>query len=426
MIKRYPNMSLEFIDKMLKEITGVDSSARGESMLKRAVSERMRVENIANIHEYKDCLVHSAREQQSLIDELMVTETWFFRDQVPFDTLAEYVGREWLSNKSFRTVNILSVPCATGEEPYSIAMSLLKCGLRRDQFSIDAVDISTRALRHAKRGVYGKHSFRNEDMDRELKKSFFNKRKNGYAVKDVVKNTVNFHHVNFWDDNFPKKHYDIIFCRNLLIYFDKESQAAAVEKLVARLAMGGVFLVGHAETLCVKNDGLRVFGGSGSYAYVKKPPRLVAEPEPEPVRRVELPEPQPQLKADKPAWLQQHVDASDRSGLTEEQSQRYLLEQAQRFIDEDNVLEAAVLCRKHIKRFPSSAQAYYLYGICFERDGFPQMADRLYHQAIQYEPDHYQALMRLAKSLEQQGDVIRANRYKERALRLLGVAPAGI
>ena len=110
--------------------------------------------------------VHSSElELQALIEEVVVSESWFFRDERPFDCLREYIRKRWLDNPLQPPVRVLSLACAGGEEPYSIAMVLQDLGLPARRFEIDAVDISNRGLAVARRGVYSLNAFRGVDAD---------------------------------------------------------------------------------------------------------------------------------------------------------------------------------------------------------------------------------------------------------------------
>lgn len=420
-------MSYEKIDQLLKKVTGVDSASRGPTMLKRALSERLRESGHVNAEDYYVFLTTSGKELQALIDELMVTETWFFRDKSPFNFLSEYVSGEG-APKSGQVLQILSVPCATGEEPYSIAIALCQAGLARHQYNINALDISQRAIRSAKRAVYGKHAFRNKDNE-EIKNRFFKRKKNGHKLNEEIKSAVAFHQINFWQDRPPLKEtfFDIIFCRNLLIYFDKTSQQRAIKRLYQLLAPNGLLFVGHAESLCVSPRLFSALRENGAFAYRKKQDAVTDDDNAEPCAYQPIYDPSaidqedPDMPGNIIAFSPAHQTQKKNRKTSEddEQNKRFELENAQRLIDEDYYFEAAILCQDHLQRFPDSAQAYFFLGMCYEQEGLYKVAIKMYRKAVRLEQDHYQALIHLSRLFQQTGDRVRADLYRYRAHRII-------
>ncbi|NJL10117.1 MAG: hypothetical protein HC908_07960 [Calothrix sp. SM1_7_51] len=171
----------------------------------------------------------------------------FFRDRKPFDYLINYVRSHWLSKPNRIPYRLLSVPCSTGEEPYSIAMTLMEAGLSSNQFRIDAMDISKQVIVKAQQGIYGKNSFRGEDfVDRNR---YFRQTSEGYEVCSFVRSTVNFQQSNILNlSSIIKAKYDIIFCRNLLIYLEPSACTQVFNILYSLLVTDGLLFVGSAET----------------------------------------------------------------------------------------------------------------------------------------------------------------------------------
>ena len=146
---------------------------------------------------YYQKLICSEQEFTELVETVTVPETWFFRTHQSFTALEGIAKHEWLPTHPNDVLHILSVPCSTGEEPYSIAMTLLDCGFQPAQFIIDAVDINNRNHYTAKQALYTRNSFRNQDLsfrDRHFKKSG-----SAYQLADRVKHTVNFIQGNLLD-----------------------------------------------------------------------------------------------------------------------------------------------------------------------------------------------------------------------------------
>ena len=240
------------VEALLRQKIGLDAAVFTGDTLARAVQSRMAKRGITNISVYLNQLHLSVQELEALIEAVIVPETWFFRDKAPFALLQNYVENEWRRINPGRVLRVLSVPCSTGEEPYSIAIALIEAGLNPDQFHIDAIDISRRSLQLAQRAIYDKHSFRGTDLP--FQQRYFTRTTAGitvgYCLCEAVRQSVHFQYGNIVDLAFAidKLPYDIIFCRNLLIYFDQLSRERTIQVLDRLLNLQGLLFVGHAET----------------------------------------------------------------------------------------------------------------------------------------------------------------------------------
>ncbi|MDL5052368.1 protein-glutamate O-methyltransferase CheR [Oscillatoria laete-virens NRMC-F 0139] len=240
-------MSIEAIEALLQTKMGLDANLGGRSAIALRIQERMRQCNLTEIEEYSRLVAISVEELDTLVESVVVPETWFFRDRESYNRLAQFIRQEWLPQHRNRTLRVLSVPCSTGEEPYSIAIALLEAGLTPQQFTIDAVDISKQALNHAQRGIYVPYSFRTPIPT--LQSQYFQLTPEGYQLQPSIKNLVNFHQGNLVERQFFYRHppYHIIFCRNLLIYLVQSARVQAVQNLDRLLAPNGLLFVGSSE-----------------------------------------------------------------------------------------------------------------------------------------------------------------------------------
>ncbi len=424
------------IEVLLKEIIGMDSASIGSSTMDRSVRRRMLACKLADEQVYFELLKTSRIELQELIDEVTVPETWFFRGVEPFRLLAEYVSMEWLKAHPGKVFRVLSIPCSSGEEPYSIAMVLMDTGLKKDQFHIDAVDINTRIIDRAKLGVYGGNSFRGDEGDAVSR--YFNAVTNGYEINDSVRGSVNFTHENLMDENFlcDRKVYDAIFCRNLLIYFDRHTQAMALIKLHGILAEQGMLFVGHAESGCVDRALFSLVQREGAFAYRKGVESAVV------YRTISLDDKVVNGRNSKD-WLnskdglnfKKNTRISARSEVEPESSSpkiikeklaeaipngnyEGLLRKATQLADRGELMEAGLLCEKQLGLDAFSADAYYLLAIIRAAQGHILYSQELLHRALYLDPKHYQALIHLAGQVEHQGDLAAAATYRARAKRL--------
>src|SRR5258708_3211260 len=235
------------IEQLLRETMGLDAASIGSTLIQRSVRLRMKHLGLKTMEDYQLLLQNSAPEWNELMESVVVTETWFFRDREPFSALVRLVLDERAPAHLARPLRLLSIPCSSGEEPYSMLMALLDARVPREYFQVDGVDISARALARAKRGIYGKNSFRGKDL--AFRDRHFRASREGFVLNPNVRHGARFFQDNLLSDSFlaGKGNYDFIFCRNLLIYFDQTTQRKALEKIERLLKPGGVLFVGAAE-----------------------------------------------------------------------------------------------------------------------------------------------------------------------------------
>lgn len=257
------------LESILKEAMGLSTSSVGLSSLKHALSRRMRFLEIDNPLHYIKLLKTSPEELNELIEEVTVNETWFFRDEAPFIALRDF-AINFIKKYKGQPLQLLSIPCSTGEEPYSMAITLIEAGLPRHAFTIDAVDISRRSLAIAKKGIYRSHSFRGPNAQRHQR--YFTKTKEGYALDQNIKSLVRFHRGNLIHLTHPLTNttYQVIFCRNLLIYLDSSFHQQSIDTFDTLLADNGILIIGHAEAGLFSNSLFTPASYPKAFAFQKK------------------------------------------------------------------------------------------------------------------------------------------------------------
>mgnify|MGYP000170861488 CR=1 FL=1 len=224
--------------------------------LKRRMEKRVEALGLPSPKEYIEYLKYadaSGREFANLINEVTVNETYFFRNFPQLQVFAEHCLPDVVERKKQkkqRTVSILSAGSSTGEEPYTLSIICQELLDPSFKFKIDALDIDSKALETAQKGVYSERSIKEVPL-RYLEK-YFAKTGNVYQVRDLVKKYVHFHRVNLFDRDAllsVGKNYDFVFCRNVLIYFSNESRRKVVESFYAMMNLGGYIFLGHSESL---------------------------------------------------------------------------------------------------------------------------------------------------------------------------------
>ena len=185
-------MALEYFEQLLKEAIGLDVASVGASVIVRAANERRLACHCATLDDYQDLVRTSTVELQNFIERVVVPETWFFRNREAFEALHRIAQATALGADA--TLRLLSLPSCTGEEPYSMAMTLLDAGMPPHRFVIDAVDISEEALASGRIGVSGKKSFRDRDLS--FKDRYFEACDGGFRIAPRVRQQVVFRHGN--------------------------------------------------------------------------------------------------------------------------------------------------------------------------------------------------------------------------------------
>lgn len=195
----------------------------------------------------------SGAEAQLLTNLMTVNETYFFREAYQFDCLVNSMLEEVIKYKEpGETIRIWSIPSSSGEEPYSIVIYLLDRWAKLAQYDVEifASDIDTTILETAKRGVFSPRSIQNVTPE-QLKKHFRKQRDGHWQISDDIRESVDFSRVNITNpaDTRRFSKIDVVFCRNLLIYFDDISRRAAAKTLFETMSPGGFICLGHSESM---------------------------------------------------------------------------------------------------------------------------------------------------------------------------------
>ena len=234
--------------------SGLFFDADSKYLLDRRLLQRVSLHNLSGFREYYQFLKYDRRKEEEvadLMDLLTTNETYFFRESFQLRAFTEEIVPELMQLKQReRTLRIWSAGCSTGEEPYTIAMLMLEMGCFHGwRIEVVGSDISHRVVQHARKGIYGKSSFRATE-ERYLKR-FFTQDEGGYRIRDEVRELVTLTQMNLFDANrlalLGKM--DTIFCRNVIIYFDQASKKRVIETFHNTLRSGGDLLLGHPESL---------------------------------------------------------------------------------------------------------------------------------------------------------------------------------
>lgn len=241
---------------LIYNYSGLYFAEENRYLLERRLSSRLAHHQLTTYQDYYYFLKYDAGREQELsdiMDLLTTNETYFFRESFQLKAFTEEIIPELVKRKTLsgdKTIRIWSAGCSTGEEPYTIAMLLIeKLELSGWKIEIIGTDISQRVLHHARKGVYGNSSFRVAEPN--YKNRYFQDLDGGYRVGDRIREFVTFSRLNLYDSSrylFLGK-MDIIFCRNVIIYFDLPAKKRVIEQFYNTLNPGGFLLLGHSESL---------------------------------------------------------------------------------------------------------------------------------------------------------------------------------
>jgi chemotaxis protein methyltransferase WspC len=391
------------VEKRFSDTLGLNTAAIGRAGIERIVRAGMKRSGVVDAAAYLDLLLTSPEEFECCLEELVVPETWFFRDREPFILLKHSLCGQWFPSHPGETVRILSAPCSTGEEPYSIAMTLLEAGIAPRQFRLDAVDISRRALEATGRAVYGKGAFRQPLT--AAQEAFFSGTSRVRQVDEAIVRTVHFFRENLIDPRFLAGHepYHIIFCRNVLIYLTEEARRRVLTNISRRLAPDGILFTGHAEVGILLQNGFTAIRHERAFA-CRRSAVLSAPP---PARKL----PPAAVTGDDFSPPGERFDICPPPAPTV----GALHAEALSLADRGLFAEAATLCRRYLQEQPPNADVYCLLGLIHEAARRAGEAEECYLKALYLGPDHHETLIHLSLLYQQQGDNRKAELYRRRA-----------
>lgn len=240
----------ELFRKLIYDESGITFSATNRSILDSRIKELLRTKNIATPQEYYSLVTKNTEEMKEMLDSVTTNLTRFFRNQPHFDAFINYVIPQIIEYKKAhgvdRTIRIWSAGCSTGEEPYTIAMIMKEICPPGWDFKITASDISLKSLMTAQKGFYGDTKV--DGVSPEYLQKYFTKMDGGYQIKKELMDKIKFDYHNLKNDS-GARNLDVVFCRNVLIYFDEPAQLAVINRFWNSMAPHSYLFIGHSESL---------------------------------------------------------------------------------------------------------------------------------------------------------------------------------
>ncbi|MCL2411834.1 MAG: protein-glutamate O-methyltransferase CheR [Treponema sp.] len=251
----------ELYRELIYAESGITFTPTNRSILESRLKERLREKGagLEAIKTYYDQLKSDKEELKGFLDSITTNLTRFFRNQAQFDALEKHVIPELMNNiKKFPgTIRIWSAGCSTGEEPYTLAMLLTEILPKAWTFDILASDISLKCLMTAKEGFYAES--RIVGIPDNYLAKYFTKVDGGYKIIPELQTKIKFDYHNLKNES-GQRNFDIVFCRNVIIYFDEAAQSAVINRFWDSMAPKSFLFIGHSESL---------FGMSTRFEFVK-------------------------------------------------------------------------------------------------------------------------------------------------------------
>jgi len=401
----------------------------------KAIGPRLRQRKLSTVEEYCGFLTSDTTESNSeweVVTALLTTgETYFFRDRGQFALIKNWILPEVIARRrDKKCLRIWSAGCATGEEPYSMAILVkeLLPECKGWDILIIGTDINVNAIAKAQKGIYTQWSFRLVDPD--VQGRYFHRRKDEWELDATIKEMVRFQAGNLIQEPFPDHasglyDMDLILCRNVFIYFSDEAVSVAVKKLTDTLAEGGSLITGHGELHGRRLERLQSVIFPESVIYQKRSSEAgverfeggksakhekIQDKIPKPLPGVtKIPIPQPEVKAielrTQPAELQTLLDAAESCANLGEYD------------------KAAALCKKAIDSDATAVRPYFLMAHLVEAKGDIEKAKGLLKKAIYLDPAFSPAYLELGALYENEDDPERAKTMRRTALTLLQALP---
>ena len=229
--------------------SGIHFTATNRSILESRLKEHLRSKSVPDVKTYYNIISRDKEELKVFLDLITTNLTRFFRNQAHFDALEHHVIPELLKIKKGSdntTIRIWSAGCSTGEEPYTIAMLLTEILPPPWKFEITASDLSLKCLMTGKEGFYA--DSRITGIPDAYLKKYFDKVEGGYKIHSNIMSTIRFDYHNLKNDS-GLKNMDIVFCRNVIIYFDEAAQKAVINRFWEAMSSKSFLFIGHSESL---------------------------------------------------------------------------------------------------------------------------------------------------------------------------------
>jgi chemotaxis protein methyltransferase WspC len=427
-------MTLFAVDALVRERFGLDPESLGAATFPRAVELRMRATGVTTTEAYLGILNTDPAEQGALAAELVVPETWFFRGgRALFDWLAEFVANRSGNRPADTPVRVLSVPCSTGEEPYSLAVALQEHMVHPETYQIAGVDLSEPHLARARAGQFTPFAFRETGTD--IRPTYFQSVNNQWELRPSIRHLVQFRAANVIDPAFldGESPYDLILCRNLFIYLTADARRRAMANLDRLLAMDGVLCLTAAEADRLPPNRFVATGppefssyrrvGVGSALHAALAPSHQATQ----TARAETAGHGPTTRVipqSNPLPTPQQPIPPAREGSPRPAAQPHSVEAARELADMGRLAAARDICERLLAQSSGDPNVHTLLGVIHLAEGRAADAAEEFRKALYLDPNNPDALSHMIVICDHKGDTVQAAALRKRLVRAMREKPS--
>ena len=393
-------MSRQSLLDLLHQRIGLDAGSLGERVLDDAFAEARAALGAANDEAlYAKALVHPQAFAE-IVERFVVPESWFFRAGDQYTDLVRYARGQ----RERRPLRILSLPCASGEEAYSAVIALLEGGMPPGDIEVLGIDVSQMAIERARAGVFRNNALRGQSIPNV----WIEPKAGGFVIADGIRQCARFRVGNALDPTLlePSERFDVVFCRNLLIYLHPEARHRLLRTLLTALAPGGLLLAGQAEALNSISDELQPYEGGCPLSYVREP----ASPADE--RKSES------MAARLPLIESVPVDKPPPKRSTAPRSEPVTELSPQALADAGRLQEARDACHRQLQRHPEDIEALFLLGLVESARADLTAADEAFARVCYLDRNHIPAMDHRIALAERLGRPELAADLRQRSQRL--------
>lgn len=419
------------LTELLQQRIGLNPDSVGRQTLEHAVAHRLKTLRQTDGAEYVARLAHDAREWSEFLEEIIVPESWFFRELTPFQCAREFAREAMNREVRPKSLRFLSMPCSRGEEPYSLAMTLLDVGLLSTQFEIVACDLSERSLEFARKGCYRSIAFRETDaVSTRLTRQNFQQTGDVWELSTRIRSTVKFKQANLAQSETLTGlgKFDFIFCRNVLIYLIDDVRQRTLASFNRMLNPGGILYLGHSECRLGPQSGATVWKDRFPAAFTWSKPTNAVSASPASPRgdTAVASSASPTTKPRTPTAARISSSSSSESIAAAKPRQdtpaidpsKNFLPIAKELANRGRLEEAEHLCQVMVQSQPPMPDVYCLLGVITQARGDMGQAENHYQKALFLQPDHVESLTHVLLLARLRGDVKQVGNYQRRLDRL--------
>lgn len=434
---KFTEEDFERFRQLISRESGIFFDRGKWDILRLGLTDRATAMGMESLQDYYELLISDEQrehELRHLLDHLSVQETQFFRNLPQFDALRKYIIPEIVKRKasSHRNIRIWSAGCSTGQEAYSLAMSLMDVipDIESWNIKITGTDLNEHALEAARQGWYPEKKL--GGLDRKHIESYMVEDSGGFRIAEPVIKLVNFRRLNLVTDPLPIEEVgtcDVIFCRNVIIYFTHETAKYVIEHFFDILNPGGYLFLGHSETLWKMSNKYSLVEIGDAFIYKKSLPRGINGRRFIPDRRMRKTPLPPGVREDRRKQTSRRSEGSEqpilpsgREGPAAVAGEKQLpepLQQAKAQLELGEYRHAIEQLEKVLERDATSAEANFLMGLAYEKEEELEAAADYFRKTIYCDDRFSIAYFHLASILEKSGKLGEAIREYRNAARYL-------